>query len=78
MGKTYQRMIVDQNKGKRAITDYRVIDKVGKRVALVALYPKTGRTHQLRVHLEYINASIVGDNKYKGLSDVCLSEQNFA
>ena len=34
-------------------------------MALVALFPKTGRTHQLRVHLEYINAPIVGDNKYK-------------
>ena len=74
--KNYQRMSVDQNIGKRAITEYKVVDKVGPRVALVALYPKTGRTHQLRVHLEYINAPIVGDNKYRGLSEVYMSSQN--
>ena len=68
--KGYQRMSVDQNMGKRAITEYKVVDKVGSRVALVALYPKTGRTHQLRVHLEYINAPIVGDVKYRGLSEI--------
>ncbi len=75
--KEYQRMLVDQNTGKRALTEYKVIDKVGSRVALVALYPKTGRTHQLRVHLEYINAPIVGDNKYRGLSEVYMSFHNF-
>ncbi len=74
--KNYQRMSVDQNIGKRAITEYKVLDKVGSRVALVALYPKTGRTHQLRVHLEYINSPIVGDNKYRGLSEVYMSAQN--
>ena len=74
--KDYQRMSVDQNMGKRAITEYKVLDKVGSRVALVALFPKTGRTHQLRVHLEYINAPIVGDNKYRGLSEVYMPSQN--
>ena len=74
--KDYQRMSVDQNMGKRAITEYKVLDKIGSRVALVALFPKTGRTHQLRVHLEYINAPIVGDNKYRGLSEVYMSSQN--
>jgi len=74
--KDYQRMSVDQNRGKRAITEYKVLDKVGARVALVALSPITGRTHQLRVHLEYINAPIVGDNKYRGLSEVYISSQN--
>ena len=38
--KDYQRMLVDQNVGKRAITEYKVLDKVGSHVALVALYPK--------------------------------------
>ena len=74
--KDYQRMLVDQNMGKKAITEYKVLDKVDSHVALVALYPKTGRTHQLRVHLEYINAPIVGDNKYRGLSEVYMSSQN--
>jgi len=74
--KNYQRMSVDHNMGKRAITEYKVLDKVGSRVALIALYPKTGRTHQLRVHLEYINAPIVGDNKYRGLSEFYTSFDN--
>ncbi len=59
-----KKMIVDHDKGKKAITEYKVLDKVSTRIALMALYPKTGRTHQLRVHLEYINAPIVGDKKY--------------
>ena len=65
-----QKMKVEYKKGKPSITHYKVLDKVGSRVALIALYPKTGRTHQLRVHLEHINAPIVGDNKYKGLSGI--------
>jgi len=30
----------------------------------VALYPKTGRTHQLRVHMAHLGHSILGDDKY--------------
>ncbi|MCA9399765.1 MAG: RNA pseudouridine synthase, partial [Candidatus Omnitrophica bacterium] len=33
-------------------------------VTLVALFPKTGRTHQLRVHMRYIKHPILGDSKY--------------
>ena len=68
-----QRMIIDNENGKPSITEYKVLDMVGSQVALIALYPKTGRTHQLRVHLESINAPIVGDRKYKGLSEVYSS-----
>jgi len=68
-----QRVRVDKDKGKSAITEYKVLDKVGPRVALLALSPKTGRTHQLRVHLESINSPIVGDNKYKGLNSTLSS-----
>ncbi|MBI5620343.1 RluA family pseudouridine synthase [Candidatus Gottesmanbacteria bacterium] len=35
-------------------------------MSLVELYPETGRTHQIRVHLKYINHSIVGDYLYAG------------
>ena len=68
-----QRVRVDKDKGKSAVTEYKVLDKVGPRVALLALSPKTGRTHQLRVHLESINSPIVGDNKYKGLDSTLAS-----
>ena len=71
-----QKMIIDNDNGKVAITKYKVLNDIGSRVGLIALYPKTGRTHQLRVHLESINAPIMGDRKYKGLSDVYSSALN--
>lgn len=49
--------------GKVAITDYKVL-KTNKNYALIELTPKTGRTHQLRVHLNYINCPILGDKVY--------------
>ena len=48
---------------KDAYTRYRVL-KRGKDTSLVALFPKTGRTHQLRVHMQYIKHPILGDEKY--------------
>ena len=48
---------------KDAVTFYRVI-KRHKGVTLVSLFPKTGRTHQLRVHMNYIHHPILGDTKY--------------
>ncbi len=52
--------------GKPAITEYDVLDFVGNRYALVAARPLTGRTHQIRAHLESINCPIWGDDKYFG------------
>ena len=49
--------------GKVAITDYKVL-KTNENYALIELMPKTGRTHQLRVHLNYINCPISGDKIY--------------
>lgn len=49
--------------GKSAITQYQVIsEKDG--LSLVKLFPKTGRTHQLRVHLSHIGHPIYGDDLY--------------
>lgn len=48
---------------KEAHTMYRVI-KRNKGFTLVALYPKTGRTHQLRVHMAHLKHPILGDEKY--------------
>ncbi|MCE1195176.1 RluA family pseudouridine synthase [bacterium] len=54
--------------GKRAATDYRVLLRwsIAGRCdyALIALFPKTGRTHQLRVHMSGIGCPIVGDPLY--------------
>lgn len=52
--------------GKEAITTYKVLDNSGDKFALVEASPLTGRTHQIRAHLEYIGAPILGDDKYFG------------
>ena len=53
------------NVGRSAITKYKLIDNLGP-LSLIELYPKTGRTHQLRVHMKSINHPIFGDQKYSG------------
>ena len=61
------RQIVDHEQGKEAITEYEVLEPVDDSHLRIALYPKTGRTHQLRVHCahqEGLNAPILGDPLY--------------
>ena len=57
--------------GKEAVTRYKAVScqlsAVSKEhITLVELYPETGRTHQIRVHLKYINHPIIGDYLYAG------------
>ena len=49
--------------GREAITEYKIIQH-GEKRALLELRPKTGRTHQLRVHLAHIGTPILGDPVY--------------
>jgi len=49
--------------GQRAVTDYRVLRQTD-RGSLVELHPRTGRTHQLRVHLSHLGCPILGDPQY--------------
>jgi len=51
---------------KRATTDYAVIEAAATRASWVALAPITGRTHQLRAHMNAIGHPIIGDGKYGG------------
>ncbi|GHU42892.1 pseudouridine synthase [Spirochaetia bacterium] len=53
----------DTNAGKRAQTQYRVVRNYGS-YSLLLLRPKTGRTHQIRVHLQHLGTPILGDSIY--------------
>lgn len=59
-------MQVDHEEGQKALTHFREMDRAGRRAALLALWPRTGRTHQLRVHCAEIGCPILGDRKYGG------------
>ena len=59
-------MQVDKEEGQKALTHFRELDRLAKRAALLALWPRTGRTHQLRVHCAEIGCPILGDGKYGG------------
>jgi 23S rRNA pseudouridine1911/1915/1917 synthase len=54
-------------KGKRAVTRYKLIRSAaigGSVYSLLLLMPRTGRTHQLRVHLRHVGCPILGDPLY--------------
>ncbi|MDR0315954.1 MAG: RluA family pseudouridine synthase [Treponema sp.] len=59
-------------RGKAALTLYRVIKTWGNH-SLLLLRPRTGRTHQLRVHLRYLGCPITGDDLY-GSADPLFSQ----
>jgi len=57
------RVAVDPERGKASITDFRVQNR-SKSATLVEAYPRTGRRHQIRVHLYHLGHPIVGDPLY--------------
>jgi 23S rRNA pseudouridine955/2504/2580 synthase len=61
-----ERVIVVSNRGRPARTRYKILDQSGSLATLLALYPETGRTHQLRVHCLGLGTPILGDGKYGG------------
>ena len=67
--KNRQIMEVSNTKGKEAITNYKTIElyenKYLPTLSLVECKLETGRTHQIRVHMNHLGNSIVGDDKYK-------------
>lgn len=65
-GKAGEKMAVDKEDGKHAVTYYRVVDSTLKRAAWLELEPRTGRTHQLRAHCLLLGTPIMGDGKYGG------------
>lgn len=60
------RQMVHAQHGKPAITDFEVLERTDKQTR-IAFYPRTGRTHQLRVHAAHplgLNCPIIGDELY--------------
>lgn len=55
----------DGDSGKQAITHYRVIEKLGY-VSVLECRLETGRTHQIRAHMEYLKHPIFNDERYGG------------
>ncbi|MDR1636234.1 MAG: RluA family pseudouridine synthase [Treponema sp.] len=60
-----KRFAVSSGKGKYALTLYRLVRSWGTH-SLLLLRPRTGRTHQIRVHLRYLGFPIAGDPLYGG------------
>ena len=62
-------MEVSSTKGKKAITNYKTIEvfenEFTPTLSLLECKLETGRTHQIRVHMNFMGNSIVGDDKYK-------------
>ncbi len=54
----------EEKEAKSAITLYQVMESAKGLAAFVALWPVTGRTHQLRVHMAHIGTPILGDRLY--------------
>ena len=58
-----KKMSIHARKTRPAVSRYEVLES-RRNVSLVQLFPKTGRTHQLRVHLAALNHPIIGDELY--------------
>ena len=54
---------VSDTEGRKSITRYKLVHSYGK-YSLLLLRPKTGRTHQIRVHLKYLGTPVLGDPLY--------------
>lgn len=59
----YPTTFIPDPDGREAITEYKVLESKNG-LSLIELKPKTGRTHQLRIHMNYIGCPILGDKVY--------------
>jgi 23S rRNA pseudouridine955/2504/2580 synthase len=62
--KSGERMVRVDESGKPSLTEFRVLRRFGPIATLVEARPRTGRTHQIRVHTQFTGHPIIGDPKY--------------
>ncbi|MDC0158901.1 RluA family pseudouridine synthase [Rhodospirillaceae bacterium] len=69
-----KKMAVVQQGGKPAATNYVLEEQFGTIASLIVCKLESGRTHQIRVHLNYIGNSIIGDPLYGGSKKISTGE----
>jgi 23S rRNA pseudouridine955/2504/2580 synthase len=82
----YEKMEINEEEGRTAITEFAVIENAGREAAFMAFWPRTGRTHQIRVHAsQVLGCGILGDRKYRAVKseeskriDANLAEMDIA
>jgi len=68
------RQCIDPDQGKASMTAWRVLERLGDRTRL-ELKPQTGRSHQLRVHLQHIGHPIIGDDLYAPTKGIAMADR---
>jgi 23S rRNA pseudouridine1911/1915/1917 synthase len=73
---TTKRSVYSLKMAKEAITEYKLVANFqidSNKMALVKVFPLTGRTHQIRLHMAYIGHPVIGDALYGGKKNASLA-----
>ncbi len=73
--KDRKKISVSVNRGREALTEFRRIQSYGSLCSLLDINLKTGRTHQIRVHLHYIGHPVVGDRQYGNKASLKIAKE---
>jgi 23S rRNA pseudouridine1911/1915/1917 synthase len=68
--------VVPGEKGRRAVSTYRVVERFPQHT-LLEVHPETGRTHQIRLHLAFIGSPVAGDRTYGRRHSTIPVERHF-